>query len=182
MVIPKEADHGQSAVAQARRSDLRRGRANPSAPQASAESVHSQGGQPLQRALRAEAPREDISRRLATPRRSPHRLSSRDRDARRSSERAMTPAYGHVYVADLNPRHGTEPGKIRPVVVVQTDALNRSHPSTIVCPLTTEIAGFENPLRVALPKGVSGLKRASDVLVDQVKSIDNRRLRRTLGA
>ena len=94
----------------------------------------------------------------------------------------MTPQYGHLYVADLNPRFGTEPGKVRPVVVVQTDGLNRSHLSTIVCPLTTKIAGFENPLRVALPKGVSGLKRSSDVLVDQIKSIDNRRLRRTLGA
>ena len=93
----------------------------------------------------------------------------------------MTPAYGHVYVADLNPRHGTEPGKIRPVVVVQTDALNRSHPSTIVCPLTTQTARFENPLRVAIPRGVSGLTRASDVLVDQIKAIDNRRLRRLLG-
>lgn len=94
----------------------------------------------------------------------------------------MRPQYGHLYMADLNPRFGTEPGKVRPVVVVQTDALNRSHPSTIVCLLTTKIAGFENPLRVSLPKGVSGLKRASDVLVDQVKSIDNRRLQRTLGA
>ena len=94
----------------------------------------------------------------------------------------MTPQYGYIYVADLNPRFGTEPGKIRPVVVVQTDALNRSHPSTIICPLTTKIAGFENPLRVALPTGVSGLKRPSDKLVDQVKSIDNRRLRRRLGA
>jgi mRNA interferase MazF len=94
----------------------------------------------------------------------------------------MTPQYGHIYVADLNPRFGTEPGKVRPVVVVQTDALNRSHPSTIICPLTTKIAGFENPLRVALPKGVSGLLRPSDVLVDQIKSIDNRRLRKKLGA
>ena len=94
----------------------------------------------------------------------------------------MTPQYGHIYVADLNPRFGTEPGKVRPVVVVQTDALNRSHPSTIICPLTTKIAGFENPLRVALPMGVSGLKRPSDVLVDQIKSIDNRRLRSKLGA
>jgi mRNA interferase MazF len=93
----------------------------------------------------------------------------------------MTPQYGHLYVADLNPRFGTEPGKVRPVVVVQTDGLNRWHPSTVVCPLTTKIAGFENPLRVALPKGVSGLKRASDVLVDQIKSIDNRRLRRRVG-
>ena len=94
----------------------------------------------------------------------------------------MTPRYGHLYVADLNPRFGTEPGKVRPIVVVQTDALNRFHPSTIICPLTTKIAGFENPLRVALPKGVAGLNRPSDVLVDQIKSIDIRRLRRTLGA
>jgi mRNA interferase MazF len=94
----------------------------------------------------------------------------------------MTPQYGHLYLANLNPRFGTEPGKIRPVVVVQTDSLNRYHPSTIVCPLTTKVAGFENPLRVAIPKGVSGLSRPSDILVDQVKSIDNRRLRRKLAA
>ena len=93
----------------------------------------------------------------------------------------MTPQYGYLYVADLNPRFGTEPGKVRPVVVVQTDALNRSHPSTIICPLTTKVAGFENPLRVALPTGVSGLGRASDILVDQIKAIDNRRLRRRFG-
>lgn len=93
----------------------------------------------------------------------------------------MTPQYGHLYVADLNPRFGTEAGKIRPVIVVQTDALNHFHPSTIICPLTTKVAGFENPLRVALPKGVSGLTRASDILVDQVKAIDNHRLRRRLG-
>jgi mRNA interferase MazF len=93
----------------------------------------------------------------------------------------MTPRYGWLYVADLNPRFGTEPGKVRPVVVVQTDALNRYHPSTIVCPLTTRTAGFENPLRVALPKGLTGLSRQSDILVDQVKAIDNRRLRKELG-
>ena len=93
----------------------------------------------------------------------------------------MRPQYGHLYMADLNPRFGTEPGKVRPVVVVQTDALNRAHPSTIVCPLTTKVAGLDNPIRVAVPKGVSGLKHASDVLVDQIKAIDNRRLHRKLG-
>ena len=65
-------------------------------------------------------------------------------------------------------------------MVVQTDASNRVHPSTIICPLTTKVAGFENPLRVALPRGVSGVGRPSDILVDQVKAIDNRRLRRRL--
>lgn len=94
----------------------------------------------------------------------------------------MTARYGHLYVADLNPRFGTEPGKVRPVVVVQTDALNRYHPSTIVCPLTSKTAGFENPLRVALPKGCAGLSRASDILIDQIKAIDKRRLRSELGA
>jgi mRNA interferase MazF len=94
----------------------------------------------------------------------------------------MKAEYGHVYVADLNPRFGTEPGKTRPVVVIQTDALNRVHPSTIICPLTTQVAGFANPLRVALPRGVSGLTRRSDILVDQIKAIDNRRLQRRLGA
>jgi mRNA interferase MazF len=94
----------------------------------------------------------------------------------------MTPRYGYLYVADLNPRFGTEPGKVRPVVVVQTDHLNRYHPSTIICPLTTKTAGFENPLRVALPKGFTGLSRPSDILVDQVKAIDNRRLRKELGS
>ena len=94
----------------------------------------------------------------------------------------MTPQYGHLYLANLNPRFGTEPGKVRPVVVVQTDSLNRYHPSTIVCPLTTKVAGFENPLRIAIPKGVSRLSRPSDILVDQLKAIDNRRLRRKLAA
>lgn len=60
-------------------------------------------------------------------------------------------------------------------------ALNHSHPSTIICPLTTKVAGFANPLRVALSEGVSGLERPSDILVDQIKAIDNRRLRRSLG-
>lgn len=94
----------------------------------------------------------------------------------------MTPRYGHVYLADLNPRFGTESGKIRPVVVVQTDALNPYHLSTLICPLTTQIDDVETPLRVALPKGVSGLSTASDILVDQIKAIDNQRFRRTLGA
>lgn len=94
----------------------------------------------------------------------------------------MTPRYGHVYLADLNPRVGTGPGKIRPVVVVQTDALNPYHLSTLICPLTTQIDDVKTPLRVAVPKGVSGLRAASDILVDQIKAIDNQRFRRKLGA
>jgi mRNA interferase MazF len=94
----------------------------------------------------------------------------------------MTPLYGHVYLADLNPRFGTEPGKVRPVVVVQTDALNPYHLSTLICPLTTQVIGVQTPLRVSIPQGVTGLTAISDILVDQIKAIDNQRFRKELGA
>ena len=80
-----------------------------------------------------------------------------------------------VYIADLNPRHGTEPGKKRPVVVVQTDLLNGIHPSTIICPISTKVAPKAEILRIHIELKPAGLKRASDILVDQLRSIDNRR-------
>ena len=86
-----------------------------------------------------------------------------------------------VYLADLNPRMGTEPGKVRLVVVVQTDLLNEIHPSTIVCPMTTSILKEADILRVHLPKKEAHLEKDSDILVDQVRAIDNRRLQRKIG-
>ena len=87
----------------------------------------------------------------------------------------------HLYLADLNPRMGTEPGKTRPVVVVQTDLLNETHPSTLICPVTTQVTEKAKILRIHLPKGTPGLKKESDVLVDQIRAIDNRRFRKHLG-
>jgi len=86
-----------------------------------------------------------------------------------------------IYMADLNPGMGAEPGKVRPVVVVQTDLLNGIHPSTVVCPLTTRVRRQARFLRVHLAAGEAGLNEASDVMVDQVRAIDNRRLIRELG-
>ena len=93
----------------------------------------------------------------------------------------MTPIKFHVYTADLNPRFGTEPGKTRPVVVVQTNLLNESHPSTIVCPITTKVHPEANILRVHLKQNEAGLPRESDIIVDQIRSIDNKRFREHLG-
>ena len=87
----------------------------------------------------------------------------------------------NVYLADLNPRFGTEPGKTRPVVVVQTDLLNNHHPSTIVCPLTTQIHPKSDVLRVHLRKGEAGITERSDIMVDQLRAIDNRRFFKKLG-
>jgi mRNA interferase MazF len=83
--------------------------------------------------------------------------------------------------ADLNPRFGTEPCKIRPVVVIQTNLLNQVHPSTIVCPITTTINPAAKILRIHVKKAEAGLSRDSDILVDQIRSIDNRRFKERLG-
>jgi len=45
-----------------------------------------------------------------------------------------------IWIADLEPRFGTESGKVRPVVVIQTDLLNNIHPYTIICPITTNVS------------------------------------------
>lgn len=87
----------------------------------------------------------------------------------------------HIYIADLNPQFGTEPGKTRPVVVVQTNLLNNNHPSTIVCPITTNVIKGSTILRVHLSKKETNLKKDSDILVDQIRSIDNRRLIKKVG-
>jgi len=84
-----------------------------------------------------------------------------------------------IWLANLNPGKGTEPGKTRPVVVVQTDLLNDTHLSTLICPLTTNIQPKLEYLRVHLSKGQ--LESLSDVLVDQVRAIDNTRFISKLG-
>ena len=83
---------------------------------------------------------------------------------------------GEVWLADLNPRHGTEPGKTRPVLVVQAQALlDAEHPSTLVVPLTTRLDDDAEPLRIRVP--ASGkLRKESDLLIDQLRAIDNHRL------
>ena len=84
-----------------------------------------------------------------------------------------------IWLADLNPTIGTEPGKTRPVIIVQSDLLNEVHLSTIVCPVTTNVRPDANLLRVHLTK--AQLSKVSDILVDQIRSIDNKRFIKRLG-
>lgn len=87
---------------------------------------------------------------------------------------------GFLYLADLDPRVGTEPGEVRPVLVIQTDLLNEvGHPSTWILPCTTRLTG-ENLLRVVLPPGIAGNREECEVMVDQSRAVDNRRLVRAL--
>ena len=83
---------------------------------------------------------------------------------------------GEVWLADLNPRRETEPGKTRPVLIVQAQALlNADHPSTLVVPLTTNLIDDAEPLRIRVLAG-GGLTRDSDLLIDQLRAVDNRSL------
>ena len=83
---------------------------------------------------------------------------------------------GEVWLATLDARRGTEPGKTRPVLIVQAQALlDADHPSTLVVPLTTHLVDDAEPLRVRVKPG-GRLRKESDLLVDQMRAIDNRRL------
>lgn len=86
-----------------------------------------------------------------------------------------------IWIADLEPRSETESGKVRPVVVIQTELLNNLHPSTIVCPITTNVNPEPEILRVHLKKGTSNLKEDCDILIDQIRAIDNKRFSKRLG-
>ena len=93
----------------------------------------------------------------------------------------MSKKQGEIWLADLNPHYGVEPGKVRPVVVVQSDYLNSKHPSTVICPITTTIIPAAEILRIHLNQKNSGLLKKCDVLTDQIRTIDNGRFKRKVG-
>jgi|SRR5699024_1334646 len=80
-----------------------------------------------------------------------------------------------IYLVNFNPNKGVEAGKIRPALVVQSNLLNElGHTSTVVMPLTTQLSSTDNVLRYRIAQRDS-LERDSDVMLDQVRAIDNRR-------
>lgn len=86
------------------------------------------------------------------------------------------PRHGEIWLANLNPRRGTEPGKKRPVLIVQAQALlDAGHPSSVIIPLTTNLVDDAEPLRIRV-QASGRLERNSDLLIDQLRAIDNRRL------
>ena len=94
----------------------------------------------------------------------------------------MTFEQYEIWLADLNPQFGTEPGKIRPILIVQTDFLNRvSHSSVIICPITTNVVPSAIYLRVHLKTGFASLQKDCDIMTDQIRAIDAKRLIKRIG-
>ena len=86
-----------------------------------------------------------------------------------------------VWLANLSPQFGTEPGKVRPVVIVQTDLLNGVHTSTIICPITTNVKLKSQLLRIHLKKGEANVATDCDIMIDQLRAIDNKRFIKRVG-
>ncbi len=83
---------------------------------------------------------------------------------------------GSIYLANFNPSKGTEPGKIRPCIIMQSNLLNEvGHPSTTVLPLTTQLIEDAAPLRYRVVAR-DELKSDSDIMLDQTRTIDNQRI------
>lgn len=86
-----------------------------------------------------------------------------------------------VWIADPDPRFGAEPGKKRPVVVVQSDLINGKINTTMICPITTKLVQGTHLLRLRLFQGEAGASQDSDILISQIRAIDNNRFEHRVG-
>jgi len=84
---------------------------------------------------------------------------------------------GDIFFANLNPVVGSEQGGTRPVLILQNDIGNRYSPTTIVAAVTSRIKKAKLPTHVELPKSKSNLDRDSVILLEQLRTIDRRRLK-----
>ena len=92
-----------------------------------------------------------------------------------------SPLRGEIYWAGLDPTFGTEIAKTRPCLIVSNDVGNRYSPRVIVAPLTTSHTERAYPFEVLIPAGEGGIGQASKVLLNQIRTVDQRRLGARLG-
>lgn len=88
---------------------------------------------------------------------------------------------GDIYYADLSPVVGSEQGGIRPVLIVQNDVGNRFSPTVIAAAITSQKDKARLPTHIQLNAEGSGLVRDSIVLLEQIRTLDKRRLKEHMG-
>ncbi|MDR1668560.1 MAG: type II toxin-antitoxin system PemK/MazF family toxin [Oscillospiraceae bacterium] len=88
---------------------------------------------------------------------------------------------GDIYYADLSPVVGSEQGGIRPVLIVQNNVGNRHSPTVIAAAITSQIGKARLPTHIELSARTYGLSRDSVVLLEQVRTIDKKRLKERMG-
>ena len=88
---------------------------------------------------------------------------------------------GDIYYADLSPVVGSEQGGVRPVLIVQNDVGNRFSPTVIAAAITSQKDKAKLPTHIQLRSEGSGLARDSIVLLEQIRTLDKRRLKEHMG-
>ena len=88
---------------------------------------------------------------------------------------------GDIYYADLSPVVGSEQGGVRPVLIVQNDTGNRYSPTVIAAAITSQTNKAKMPTHISIAAPDSGLPRDSVVLLEQIRTLDKRRLREHMG-
>ena len=93
----------------------------------------------------------------------------------------MTVKRGEIYYADLSPVVGSEQGGVRPVLIVQNDVGNKFSPTVIAAAITSQTEKSKLPTHIELDSKNCGLSKDSVVLLEQIRTIDKRRLREKMG-
>ena len=88
---------------------------------------------------------------------------------------------GDIFYADLSPVVGSEQGGVRPVVIVQNDIGNKHSPTVIAAAITSQEMKTNLPTHISLVSGGNGLPKNSTVLLEQVRTIDKKRLKEKRG-
>lgn len=88
---------------------------------------------------------------------------------------------GDIYYTDLSPVVGSEQGGIRPVLVIQNDIGNKYSPTVIAAAITSQINKAKMPTHIELAAKDYGLNKDSVILLEQIRTIDKRRLREKIG-
>ncbi len=93
----------------------------------------------------------------------------------------MTVKRGDIYYADLSPVVGSEQGGVRPVLIIQNDVGNRYSPTVIAAAITSQQDKTNLPTHIRVQAEGSGLQKNSIVLLEQVRTLDKRRLKEKMG-
>lgn len=88
---------------------------------------------------------------------------------------------GQIYYADLSPVVGSEQGGTRPVLIIQNDVGNKFSPTVIVAAVTSQMTKAKLPTHIELPKNLCGLPKDSVILLEQIRTLDKRRLKEKVG-
>jgi len=94
----------------------------------------------------------------------------------------MTVSKGDIWLVNLNPiKKNNEMGKIRPAIIYQNDELNKSdYPTTIIFPISSDLIDDAEPIRMRIKKR-ENLEKDSDIVITQIRAIDNSRLVKKIG-